>query len=107
MTVSSGFYVRSLCHDLGAELKSLAFMASLARTRQSEFELGKNVLEYDDLALGEDVWGPKVTSMLEQWGINHPDGYERQSQPAKRQHGSASHKSNEHQRQRNSSSPEA
>lgn len=106
MTVSSGFYVRSLCHDLGAELKSLAFMASLARTRQSEFELGKNVLEYDELALGEDVWGPKVTSMLEQWDINHPNGYERQSQPAKRQHGSASHKSEE-QRQRNSSSPEA
>ncbi|KUJ09995.1 pseudouridine synthase [Mollisia scopiformis] len=71
MTVTSGFYVRSLCHDLGAAVGSVALMAELERTRQGDFELGKNVLEYDDLALGEDVWGPKVEAMLEEWYQNH------------------------------------
>ena len=104
MTVSSGFYVRSLCHDLGAAVDSLAFMSELARTRQSDFELGKNVLEYHDLAKGEDVWGSKVTDMLAEWNQKHPDGYERQSQPAKRQNGSAPKTQT---RQRNSSSPAA
>ncbi|KAJ9637892.1 pseudouridine synthase pus4 [Coniosporium tulheliwenetii] len=67
MTVSSGFYVRSLCHDLAISLDSLAHMVALVRTRQGDFELGKNVLEYDDLAKGEGVWGPKVEGMLETW----------------------------------------
>jgi tRNA pseudouridine55 synthase len=67
MTVTSGFYVRSLCHDLGAAVGSAALMAELERTRQAEFELGKNVLEYEDLAKGEEVWGPKVESMLDEW----------------------------------------
>ena len=40
MTVSSGFYVRSLCHDLGIAIGSFGFMAELVRTRQAEFELG-------------------------------------------------------------------
>ncbi len=39
MTVSSGFYVRSLCHDLGKALGSLGIMAELVRTRQGPFEL--------------------------------------------------------------------
>ncbi|KAI9838140.1 MAG: hypothetical protein M1837_002635 [Sclerophora amabilis] len=65
LTSTSGFYVRSLCHDLGASLGSLAVMAELVRTRQGDFELGQNVLEYDDLEHGEDVWGPKVTALLE------------------------------------------
>lgn len=67
MTVTSGFYVRSLCHDLGAAVGSLGIMASLVRTRQGDFELGTNVLWYDDLAEGEEVWGPKVKTMLEEW----------------------------------------
>lgn len=67
MTVTSGFYVRSLCHDLGTALGSAGLMAELKRTRQGDFELGKNVLEYDDLAQGEKVWGPKVEAMLEEW----------------------------------------
>ena len=67
MTVSSGFYVRSLCHDLGKAVGSLAVMASLSRTRQGDFELGRNVLEYDDVTRGEEVWGPKVQLALEQW----------------------------------------
>ncbi|KAE9373672.1 pseudouridine synthase [Stipitochalara longipes BDJ] len=67
MTVTSGFYVRSLCHDLGAAVGSAATMAELERTRQGDFELGKNVLEYDDLAKGEKVWAPQVEVMLDEW----------------------------------------
>ena len=70
MTVTSGFYVRSLCHDLGKALASLGLMVALVRTRQGDFELGQNVLAYDDLARGEDVWSPKVQSMLESWQEN-------------------------------------
>ncbi len=67
MTVTSGFYVRSLCHDLGAAVGSAATMAELGRIRQGEFELGKNVLEYTDFEKGEGVWGPKVEAMLDEW----------------------------------------
>ncbi|KAK0626584.1 pseudouridine synthase [Immersiella caudata] len=68
MTVTSGFYVRSLCHDLGEKLGSGAMMAELARTRQGDFKLGgPNCLEYSDLLEEESVWGPKVESMLALW----------------------------------------
>lgn len=67
MSVSSGFYVRTLCHDLGAAVNSLGCMTYLVRTQQGDFELGKNVLEYEDLEAGEDVWGPKVKGFLEGW----------------------------------------
>lgn len=67
MTVTSGFYVRSLSHDLGKEVGSLGILSNLVRTRQGTFELGRNVFDYDDLAKGEDVWGPKVESMLDEW----------------------------------------
>ena len=67
MTVTSGFYVRSLCHDLGAAVGSAALMAELERTQQGQFEIGKNVLEYSDLERGESVWGPKVEAMLDDW----------------------------------------
>jgi tRNA pseudouridine55 synthase len=67
MTVTSGFYVRSLCHDLGAAVNSLGMMASLARTRQGEFELGKNVFEYEDLEKGEEHWAPQIQQMLDNW----------------------------------------
>ena len=76
MTVTSGFYVRSLCHDLGAAVGSGALMAELERTRQGDFEVGKNVLEYSDLAKGEEVWGPNVESMLDAW-------YEKENAPKK------------------------
>lgn len=71
MTVTSGFYVRSLCHDLGAAVGSAALMAELERTRQGEFELGKNVLEWEDLAKGEKVWGPTVEGALDEWHAQH------------------------------------
>ena len=65
MTVTSGFYVRSLCHDLGAAVGSLGLMSELVRTRQGVFELGKNVLDYDVLEKGEEIWAPKVQDILE------------------------------------------
>ncbi|KAI0196619.1 pseudouridine synthase [Xylaria flabelliformis] len=68
MTVTSGFYVRSFCHDLGFKVSSSAMMAELCRTRQADFVLGSpNCLEFSELAKGEDVWGPQVKSMLDQW----------------------------------------
>lgn len=66
MTVTSGFYVRSLAHDLGEAVGSLACMSELVRTRQENFELGKNVLEYDILEKGEEVWGPEVKRLIEE-----------------------------------------
>ncbi len=74
MTVTSGFYVRSLSHDLGPGVDSLGVMSELVRTRQGEFELGKNVLEYEDLGKGEEVWGPKVERMLDQWNERNSRG---------------------------------
>jgi len=67
MTVSSGFYVRSLCHDLGVAVGSLGLMTYLQRTKQACFELGKNVVEYDDFEKGEDAWGPQVGQALNAW----------------------------------------
>lgn len=71
MTVTSGFYVRSLVHDLGRAVGSVAHLVSLVRTRQADFELGKNVLEFDDLEKGEEVWGPKVRAYLDEWNKAH------------------------------------
>ncbi|KAI1098330.1 trub family pseudouridylate synthase-containing protein [Jackrogersella minutella] len=68
MTVTSGFYVRSFCHDIGAQLGSSAVMAELCRSRQGDFVLGSpNCLEFSDLAKGESVWGPKVENMISLW----------------------------------------
>lgn len=68
MTVTSGFYVRSLCHDLGEKLGSGAVMAELVRTRQGQFTLGgPNCLEYNDILEEESVWAPKIEEALEIW----------------------------------------
>ncbi|KAI0205111.1 trub family pseudouridylate synthase-containing protein [Astrocystis sublimbata] len=68
MTVTSGFYVRSFCHDLGIKVASSAMMAELCRSRQGEFVLGgSNCLDFSDLSKGEDVWAPQVQAMLNQW----------------------------------------
>jgi len=40
------------------------------RTKQSEFELGKNVLEYNDVEKGEEVWGDKVKVLLKEWAVS-------------------------------------
>ena len=42
-------------------------MAALVRTRQGEFELGRNVLGYEDLEEGEEVWRPRVGDLLLEW----------------------------------------
>lgn len=71
ISASSGFYVRSFAHDLGEKLESAGLMAELVRTKQGDFELGgSNCLEYTDLAKGENVWAPKIQSMLSQWNAS-------------------------------------
>lgn len=45
----------------------MAIMSDLVRTRQGDFELGENVLEYNELSQGEDIWGPRVESFLDAW----------------------------------------
>lgn len=68
MTVSSGFYVRSLAHDLGVALGSNAIMSSLIRIRQGDFDISpENIIEYKDLEAGEEVWGPKLQGFLDKW----------------------------------------
>ena len=102
LTVTSGFYVRSLCHDLGQAVGSLAIMCELVRTRQGQFRLAShhesfqeslddekvnnekgsntnaqdtqgNVIEYEDLAQGEAVWAPKVERLLAMWNKSNGD----------------------------------
>jgi tRNA pseudouridine55 synthase len=73
MTVSSGFYVRSLAHDLGKAVGSCGLMSSLVRSRQGDYSLDQDqVLEYEDLERGEEVWGPKVRRFLGEWRSKHP-----------------------------------
>ncbi|KAI0881059.1 pseudouridine synthase [Annulohypoxylon maeteangense] len=68
MTVTSGFYVRSFCNDLGMMVNSSAMMAELCRSRQGDFVLGSsNCMEYSELEKGESVWAPQVKDMLSQW----------------------------------------
>ena len=93
MTVTSGFYVRSLSHDLGEMVGSLACMCELVRTRQGDFELGKNVLEYENLEEGEEVWGPMIEQLLGEWETSN-EGMD----------GVADRSDSERRRRRNSSS---
>ncbi|KAH8725741.1 pseudouridine synthase [Phaeosphaeriaceae sp. PMI808] len=67
MTVTSGFYVRSLCHDLGLACSSLGLMSSLIRSRQGTYTLSQNVLEFSDLEKGPETWEPQVQAQLEQF----------------------------------------
>jgi tRNA pseudouridine55 synthase len=68
MTVTSGFYVRSFCHDLGSKVGASAMMAELSRSRQGDFVLGtENCIEYDDIMKGEETWAPQVEAALRQW----------------------------------------
>ena len=73
MTVTSGFYVRSLSHDLGKDVGSLGIMSDLVRTQQGPFKLGHNVLDFEDLSKGEEIWAPKLERMLEEWEKNISD----------------------------------
>ncbi|KXJ92663.1 pseudouridine synthase [Microdochium bolleyi] len=74
MKVTSGFYVRSFCHDLGVKVGSAAMMAELARSTQGDFTVGgPTCLEYTDLAEGESVWSPKINAMLADWNSKKRD----------------------------------
>ncbi|KAF1934919.1 pseudouridine synthase [Clathrospora elynae] len=64
MTVTSGFYVRSLCHDLGLACSSLGIMSSLVRSRQGDYTLNQNVLESSDLS-NPEKWEPQLQAQLE------------------------------------------
>ncbi|KAI5779308.1 pseudouridine synthase [Geopyxis carbonaria] len=74
MSVTKGFYVRSLVYDLGIACESAAHMVKLVRTQQGQWELGKNVFEWEELMgegvteAGEGGWGPKVEGVLRAWG---------------------------------------
>ena len=79
LTVSSGFYVRSFAHDLGLACGSYGTMAELARTRQADFSMANPtpsefipVLDHADVAMGEEVWAPKIVSVLEAWLDKNP-----------------------------------
>lgn len=73
MTVSSGFYVRSLAHDLGKAVGSCGLMSSLVRSKQGDYTLDpEKILEYKDLEAGEEVWAPKVIRFLEEWEEKNP-----------------------------------
>ena len=85
MTVTSGFYVRSLAHDLGKAVNSLGCMSDLVRTRQENFELGRNVLEMTDIEKGEEAWAPRLQAVLVDWqgrenGSNQPSVHESPSE---------------------------
>jgi tRNA pseudouridine55 synthase len=118
LTVTSGFYVRTFCHELGAKLDSAAVMAELARVRQGDYEVGgANCLEYSDLGKGEAVWGPKVQKMLARWATTHPyqdepnspkrDGRSRTTMPTKRQRNSSSPENLDRTERTGSSKPRA
>ncbi|KAK9488353.1 pseudouridine synthase [Lipomyces starkeyi] len=60
-TVSSGTYIRSLVHDIAIAMGARAHVAKLTRTRQGDWEVGKNIIPADDIE-GKDLseWAPKV-----------------------------------------------
>ena len=62
MTVSGGFYVRSLCYDLGLKLDSGAYMAELVRTKQGDFTL-EDAVEWEEFVEG-GKWEEKVVNIL-------------------------------------------
>lgn len=65
-TVGSGTYIRSLISDLGRAVGSSAHMVELIRTKQSDWELGKNVFAVSDFTdRDERVWGPVLKSVFE------------------------------------------
>ncbi|EXJ84481.1 hypothetical protein A1O3_05149 [Capronia epimyces CBS 606.96] len=80
LTVSSGFYVRSFAYDLGIACSSYGSMAALVRSQQGSYTTVQPApegfiptLTYEDLEAGENVWGPKLSSVLEGWVEEHPE----------------------------------
>lgn len=64
-TVGSGTYIRSLLSDLGRAVGLSAFMVELIRTKQANWELGKNVFEVSDFSRDSKVWGPVLKKVLD------------------------------------------
>jgi tRNA pseudouridine55 synthase len=63
MTVSAGFYVRSLANDLGEALDTVAALESLRRTRSGQFQLA-DAVRFDDLATtGREPLAARVVPM--------------------------------------------
>ena len=79
LTASSGFYVRSLAHDLGIACESYGAMAVLARTRQAGFTTSDvatddlvSAIDYADFMKGEGVWESRMADVLEAWLAKNP-----------------------------------
>lgn len=123
LTVSSGFYVRSFAHDLGRACGSYGTMAELARIRQAQYTSADpapdgllSALDHADINKGEEIWGPKITRLLEAWlaenpaptitpsGPQHKNGKSLFRHPRDQKRGDR--RDGNHKR-RNSSSPEA
>ncbi|KAI5956555.1 PUS4 [Candida jiufengensis] len=68
--VSSGTYIRSLISDIGRALESSAYMVELIRSKQSEWELNKNVFKFEDFKKDENIWGPVLQKVLKNGGEN-------------------------------------
>ncbi|TGZ77834.1 pseudouridine synthase, partial [Ascodesmis nigricans] len=68
MSVSKGFYVRSLVYDLGDAMGSAAHMVKLVRTQQGQWVLGRNVFEWEDIVgQPEEKWGGRIERALRVW----------------------------------------
>lgn len=65
-SVSSGTYIRSLVSDVGRALQSSAYMVMLIRTKQGEWEIGKNVFTLQDFTdRDQRIWGPVLKKVLD------------------------------------------
>jgi tRNA pseudouridine55 synthase len=83
MTVSGGFYVRSLCYDLGLKMNSGAYMADLVRTRQGGFTFDEAV-PWEDFTEG-GPWEDKVVSILKNppKQFKEPEGFKKDDEVKK------------------------
>jgi tRNA pseudouridine55 synthase len=68
MTVSGGFYVRSLCYDLGTAVESGAYMAELVRIKQGSFSIG-DAVPWEDFVPG-GPWEKKLVRILSKGKIS-------------------------------------
>lgn len=65
-SVGSGTYIRSLISDLGRASGTSAHMVELIRTKQSDWELGKNVFSLSDFTdRDERIWGPALKMVFD------------------------------------------
>ncbi|KAK6359678.1 hypothetical protein TWF696_000821 [Orbilia brochopaga] len=66
MTVSGGTYVRSIVNDIGAALGSAATLVALKRSRQGDYRLGENVIEWEKFENDSTEWEEPVRKALEE-----------------------------------------